>query len=336
VTDRAFLIANGVGKRFPLRRGGGQVQAVRDVSFAHPRGATLGIVGESGCGKSTLARMILHLVPPSEGEVLVDGDILGRLSRGELRRKRRHMQMIFQDPQASLDSRMKVGALLAEPLVLHRIGSRKERRARVAALCELVGLAPDAPLRFPHEFSGGQRQRIAIARALALSPALIVADEPVSALDVSIQAQILNLLVELRARLGLTYVLISHDLAVIRHASDSVAVMYLGELVEFAAAEQLLEHPAHPYTRSLLAAVLEADGVPARAPVALAGEPPDPTAPPPGCAFHPRCPEARPICAATPPPERDIGPPGRPHRVRCWLYMSGYTDSMRAACPVNP
>ncbi len=322
MSDRDFLIVNGLGKRFPLRHGGA-VHAVRDVTFSQRRGSTLGVVGESGCGKSTLARLILHLVPPSEGEVVVDGDALARLSPAQLRAKRRHMQMIFQDPQASLDSRMKVGALLAEPLVIHRIGTAAERRARVAALCELVGLAPDAPRRFPHEFSGGQRQRIAIARALALSPALIVADEPVSALDVSIQAQILNLLVDLRGRLGLTYVLISHDLAVIRHVSDSVAVMYLGEVVEFAGADRLFDAPAHPYTRSLLAAVLEADGKPAQAPVALAGEPPDPSAPPPGCPFHPRCPDVRPICATTPPPERDIGSHGDPHRVRCWLHVPG-------------
>ena len=322
MSERDFLIVNGLGKRFALR-GGGAVHAVRDVTFTHRRGATLGVVGESGCGKSTLARLILHLVPPSEGEVVVDGDALARLGPAQLRRKRRHMQMIFQDPQASLDSRMKVGALLAEPLVIHRIGTSAERAARVASLCELVGLDPEAPRRFPHEFSGGQRQRIAIARALALSPSLIVADEPVSALDVSIQAQILNLLVDLRARLALTYVLISHDLAVIRHVSDQVAVMYLGEIVEFAPAARLFAQPAHPYTRSLLDAVLEADGVPAGAPSALAGEPPDPSAPPPGCAFHPRCPQARPICAATAPPERDIGAAGAPHRVRCWLHVAG-------------
>ena len=319
MSDGSFLVVSGLGKRFPLR-GGRAVQAVRNVSFTHPRGATLGVVGESGCGKSTLARLILHLIPPSEGEVAVDGDMLSRLRAPELRRKRRHMQMIFQDPQASLDPRMRVGALLAEPLLIHRIGTAAERRARVAELSELVGLAPDAPLRFPHEFSGGQRQRIAIARALALSPALIVADEPVSALDVSIQAQILNLLVELRARLALTYVLISHDLAVVRHVSDSVAVMYLGEIVEFAAADALFETPAHPYTRSLLASVLEADGAPVTARPLLAGDPPDPSAPPPGCAFHPRCPQAHALCATTAPPERDIGPTGRPHRVRCWLY----------------
>ncbi len=318
MSARDFLVAQGLGKSFPLK-GGGAVQAVRDISFAHARGATLGIVGESGCGKSTLARLLLHLVAPTSGEVFVDGDALRRLTPAQMRRKRRHMQMIFQDPQASLDQRMKVGDLLAEPLAIHRIGSVAERRVRVSELCELVGLPQDAPRRFPHEFSGGQRQRIAIARALALSPALIVADEPVSALDVSIQAQILNLLVDLRARFALTYVVISHDLAVIRHVSDSVAVMYLGEIVEFAAAEALFAAPAHPYTATLLAAVLEADGSPLR-PQSLAGEPPDPSAPPPGCAFHPRCAQAMPVCATTAPPERDVGQPGFPHRVRCWLH----------------
>jgi oligopeptide/dipeptide ABC transporter ATP-binding protein len=320
MTGRDFLVAEAVGKSFALKHGG-TVQAVRGVSFSHRRGATLGVVGESGCGKSTLARLLLHLVAPSTGHVLVDGDRLDRLSPAALRRKRCHMQMVFQDPQASLDPRMRVRDLLAEPLRIHRIGSAAERQRRVAELCALVGLPTDAATRFPHEFSGGQRQRIAIARALALSPALVVADEPVSALDVSVQAQILNLLAELRRKLALTYVLISHDLAVVRHVSDTVAVMYLGQIVEFAEVDALFDAPAHPYTRSLLDSVLEVGATPEAA--ALQGDPPDPAAPPPGCAFHPRCPAAMPRCAVEAPPEVELGSPMHPHRVACWLHVRG-------------
>jgi oligopeptide/dipeptide ABC transporter ATP-binding protein len=313
-----FLIVDHVSKRYDLK-GGGTLQAVRDVSFAQAQGETLGVVGESGCGKSTLARLLLHLTPPSAGTVYVGGDALGLLTPGGLRTKRRDMQMIFQDPQASLDPRMKVGDLLAEPLIIHRIGTKPERQKKIAELCQLVGLPEDALKRYPHEFSGGQRQRIAIARALALEPALIVADEPVSALDVSIQAQILNLLVDIRGRFGLTYVFISHDLAVIRHISDTVAVMYLGEIVEMGAAEDVFAAPAHPYAQMLIAAVLEPGEAPGDTGV-VRGEPPNPEAPPPGCGFHPRCPLAMDKCRETAPPELDVGQPGRPHRVRCWLH----------------
>jgi len=321
MTDRDFVVVENLGKTFHLR-GGGTLRAVRDVSLRVARGETLGVVGESGCGKSTLARLMLHLIVPSEGRVFVDGDELGALTPAALRRKRRHMQMIFQDPQAALDPRMRVGELLAEPLLVHRIGSTAERARRVAELCDLVGLPDDAAARWPHEFSGGQRQRISIARALALDPSLVVADEPVSALDVSVQAQILNLLADLRQRFRLTYVFISHDLAVIRHISDRVAVMYLGELVELAEVDAFFAAPAHPYARALLSAVLE-PGAEARAqdrPVA--GEPPSPEAPPPGCKFHPRCPVAMEICRTTAPPTQDIGTAGAPHLVRCWLHAA--------------
>ena len=313
-----ILRVEGVGKSFPLK-GGGLLRAVRGVSFRQRRGETLGVVGESGCGKSTLAQLLLHLLPPTEGEVFVDDEALGRLGPAALRRKRRHMQMVFQDPQTSLDPRMRVGRLLEEPLVIHGLGDKAEREQRVAELCELVGLPHEATRRYPHEFSGGQRQRISIARALALQPALIVADEPVSALDVSIQAQILNLFIDIRRRFGLSYVFISHDLAVVRYVSDQVAVMYLGEIVELAAAEAFFEGPGHPYAQMLLSAVLDpGDDAKPRPP--LIGEPPSPESPPRGCSFHPRCPSAMPRCGEASPPRFDIGSATRPHLVRCWLH----------------
>jgi oligopeptide/dipeptide ABC transporter ATP-binding protein len=319
MSDDDFLIVNQITKRFPMR-GGRETHALRGVSFRQTRGATLGIVGESGCGKTTLGRIILRLLQATSGEVYLDSIALGKLPAAELRRKRRHMQMIFQDPHASLDSRMRVGTLLEEPLVIHQVGSAEERAKRVRDLLDLVGLPPDAARRFPHEFSGGQRQRIAIARAIALSPALIVADEPVSSLDVSIQAQILNLLIDLRRRMQITYIFISHDLAVVRHMSDTVAVMYFGEIIEYASVDDLFESPAHPYTTMLLLAIpdigrtvgLEAE--PSR------GEMPSPDAPPAGCAFHPRCPAVQERCRTLTPPELDIGTKGHPHLVRCWLH----------------
>lgn len=316
--DEAFLVARDLSKSYALR-GGGTLHAVRGVSFRQRRGETLGIVGESGCGKSTLARLLLHLIPPTQGSVAIGGVDLAALSPPALRRKRRDMQMVFQDPQASLDPRMRVGDLIAEPLVIHGEGGRAARARRVAELLDLVGLPAEAARRWPHEFSGGQRQRISIARALALGPALVVADEPVSALDVSIQAQILNLLADIRARFRLTYVFISHDLAVVRHVSDRIAVMYLGEIVEEADAEAFFAGPAHPYARMLLSSVLDAGGAQALAAeemVAVRGEPPRPDAPPPGCTFHPRCPFAMARCAQETPPDFHVGPG---HRARCWL-----------------
>ena len=310
-----ILVVETVGRDYRLP-GGGTLSAVRDVSFRLARGETLGIVGESGCGKSTLGRMVLHLTPPTTGRVLVEGETLARLSPAALRRRRRTMQMVFQDPNGSLDPRLRIGAALAEPLVIHRVGSRAERARRVEALCDLIGLPREALTRFPHEFSGGQKQRIAIARALALEPSLIVADEPVSALDVSIQAQILNLLADIRERFRLAFVFISHDLAVIRHVSDRVGVMYLGRLVELADADAFFARPAHPYARMLLDAVLEPGGAPSGAPglAFVQGEPPNPEHPPPGCSFHPRCPLAVERCRVETPPFAETQ--GR--MVACW------------------
>jgi peptide/nickel transport system ATP-binding protein/oligopeptide transport system ATP-binding protein len=315
-----LLRVEGLATHFPARGGKGTVRAVDGVSFVVRRGETLGIVGESGCGKSTLGRTVLRLVKPTAGEIEFDGTDLRALGQRALRAMRREMQMIFQDPFASLDPRLKVGAIVAEPLVIHRIGDRAGRRKAVVELLGTVGLDADAAERYPHEFSGGQRQRIGIARALALKPKLIIADEPVSALDVSIQSQILNLLVELKKQFGLSYIFISHDLAVVEHVSDRLAVMYLGRIVETAATEDLFARPSHPYTKALISAVPCRDLQRQGQRVVLKGEMPNPERPPPGCPFHPRCPKAMEICRTTPPPESDVGRAGRPHLVRCHLY----------------
>ncbi|MEL6182749.1 MAG: oligopeptide/dipeptide ABC transporter ATP-binding protein, partial [Myxococcota bacterium] len=255
-----ILTLRGVSKYFPIhggvfRREVGRVYAVNKVSLAVKKGETLGIVGESGCGKSTLARTILRLYEPSDGEVLFKGKDMVKLNRSELKAMRRDMQMIFQDPYASLNPRMSVGAILEEPFVLHKIGTKAERQAKIAQLLQQVGLRPDAIHRYPHEFSGGQRQRIGIARALALNPDVIICDEAVSALDVSVQSQVLNLLVRLQRELGLTYLFISHDLTVVKYISDRIAVMYLGRVVELATSDDLYRSPSHPYTQALLTAV---------------------------------------------------------------------------------
>jgi oligopeptide/dipeptide ABC transporter ATP-binding protein len=315
-----LLRVEGLAKHFPARGGKGVTRAVDGVSFVVRRGETLGIVGESGCGKSTLGRTILRLLKPSAGEIEFDGVDVRALGPRALRAMRREMQMIFQDPFASLDPRLKVGAIVAEPLVIHRIGDRARRRKAIVELLETVGLDAAAAERYPHEFSGGQRQRIGIARALALKPKLIIADEPVSALDVSIRSQILNLLIELKQQFGLSYIFISHDLAVVEHVSDSLAVMYLGRIVETAAAEDLFARPSHPYTLALISAVPRPDPQRPGQRVVLKGEMPNPEDPPPGCPFHPRCPKAMDICRTTPPPESDIGRTGRPHLVRCHLF----------------
>ncbi|MEE8532406.1 MAG: oligopeptide/dipeptide ABC transporter ATP-binding protein [Alphaproteobacteria bacterium] len=299
---------------------GAVIRAVDGVSLALAGGETLGVVGESGCGKSTLGRTILRLLEPTAGEIVFDSADLLALDPRALRAARRDMQMIFQDPFASLDPRLRVGAIIAEPLVIHGIGSRRERRRAVAELIETVGLDADAATRYPHEFSGGQRQRIGIARAVALEPRLIIADEPVSALDVSIQSQILNLMVDLRRRFGLAYIFISHDLAVVEHVADTVAVMYLGRIVEYAAVDDLFARPGHPYTAALISAVPEPDPARRRDRVVLKGDMPNPENPPPGCPFHPRCPMAMDACRTTPPTETDIGTAGHPHLVRCHLY----------------
>ncbi|MGI9415411.1 MAG: ABC transporter ATP-binding protein [Hyphomicrobiales bacterium] len=314
-----LLEVDNLHKAFPLSGRGTAIRAVNGVSFSQRKGETIGIVGESGCGKTTLARLILRLIEPSSGAVLFEGDDLNRLSAAALRRRRRDMQMIFQDPFASLDARMRVGALIAEPLAIHGIGDAASRRDRVAGLLEMVGLPGDAIDRYPHEFSGGQRQRICIARAVALKPKLVVADEPVSALDVSIQSQILNLLVDLRSELGLSYLFISHDLAVIKHICDTIAVMYLGEIVEMGPADDIFADPRHPYTRALISAIPQPVPGRKRTRIVLPGDVPSPENPPPGCPFHPRCPEAFAPCPTDAPDLRSAAAGNAGHRVRCHL-----------------
>jgi oligopeptide/dipeptide ABC transporter ATP-binding protein len=309
----------GVAKHFRGKEGR-ILKAVDHVSLHLPAGETLGIVGESGSGKSTLGRLMLGLYPPTAGRVRFEGIDLAGLSPTAMRRLRRHMQPIFQDPYASLDPRFTVGASIAEPLVIHGIGDRSERLRRVAAVLETVGLEAEAARRYPHEFSGGQRQRIGIARAIAPEPKLIVADEPVSALDVSIQSQILNLLIELKAKLNLSYVFISHDLAVVEHISDRVAVMYLGRVVELAETRALYRRAAHPYTQALVSAIPEPDAERRRERIILSGDAPNPEEPPPGCPFHPRCPQVMPHCRTIAPPRAELGDAVSPHPVVCHLY----------------
>ncbi len=270
--------------------------AVDGVSFEINKGETLGIVGESGCGKSTVAKAILRLYEPTSGEVEFDGKDIRSMSKGDLRKTRQDMQIIFQDPMESLNSRHTVGTILEEPYVIHGIGTRTERRKWVADLLDKVGLQSDAVNRFPHEFSGGQRQRIGIARAIALNPKLLICDEPVSALDVSIQSQILNLLVDLQRELDLTLLFIAHDLAVVKHVSDRIAVMYLGKIVEMNDAEKLYSHPVHPYTRALLSSIPVPDPQKKKEHDVLTGEVPSPINPPAGCHFHARCPYAQQKC----------------------------------------
>jgi oligopeptide/dipeptide ABC transporter ATP-binding protein len=293
-------------------------RAVEDVSFSIERGETFGLVGESGSGKTTTGRCILRLIEPTSGQVLFDERSVLTLGRGDLRRMRRHMQIVFQDPYSSLNPRMRVGTLVEEPLVVHGIGSRRERRERVRELFELVGLDPDHLRRYPHEFSGGQRQRIGLARALALNPDFVVADEPVSALDVSIQAQIVNLMEDLQHEFGLTYLFIAHDLAIVRHISTRIAVMYLGWIVEVSSADELYDNPLHPYTISLLSAVPIPDPEVERKreAILLPGDLPSPANPPPACRFHTRCPYVQPTrCRDEVPPLRAIE--GSEHLVAC-------------------
>ncbi|HXZ99849.1 MAG TPA: dipeptide ABC transporter ATP-binding protein [Candidatus Binatia bacterium] len=316
-------------KHFPVKQGVffkrevGSVSAVEDVSLDVHRGETLGLVGETGCGKSTLARCVTRLYPLTSGNVRFDGADISRLPRRHLRPYRRRMQMIFQDPYGSLNPRRRVGSIIADPLTIHRVASGAERKQRVQELMEVVGLNPEHYNRFPAEFSGGQRQRIGVARALALRPSLIVCDEPVSALDVSIQAQIINLLEDLQAEFGLTYLFIAHNLSVVEHVSDRVAVMYLGKIVEIATVKDLYQSPRHPYTVALLSASVVADPEKARSTnrVVLSGEVPSPLNPPAGCRFHPRCPKAQPICTTVEPPlEVKAGDPAS-HLTACHFPM---------------
>jgi peptide/nickel transport system ATP-binding protein/oligopeptide transport system ATP-binding protein len=304
-----LLDVQGLVKHFPVKSGAfGRVSAVDGVDFHVNEGETLAIVGESGCGKSTVGRLVLRLLEPTRGQVRFEGDDLLALDQDQMRARRRRLQVIFQDPYASLNPRMTVGAMLGEPLWLHRlVGNEQQRNQRVAGLLELVGLRPDHVRRYPHELSGGQRQRIAIARALAVEPRLIVADEPVSALDVSIQAQVINLMKQLQQRFGLAYIFISHDLAVVKHIADRIAVMYLGKIVETATADELFRNPRHPYTRALLSAVPLPDPTVVRERALLEGDIPSAINPPPGCYFHTRCPFARDSCRRDPPALVDDG-----------------------------
>lgn len=323
-----LLRADHLKKYFPIRNGVliqreiARVHAVDDVSFELKAGETLGLVGESGCGKSTLARCIARLYDITSGTLVFEGKDISKYTRRELRPVRRDVQMVFQDPYASLNPRKRVGAIISDPLRIHNVGSREQIRQRVVELLELVGLSPEHINRYPHEFSGGQRQRIGVARALALKPKLVIADEPVSALDVSIRAQVINLLDDLQDELGLTYIFIAHDLGVVRHVSDRIAVMYLGKIVEISPAEELYERPVHPYTEALLSAVPipDPDLSASRQQIVLEGDVPSPISPPTGCRFHPRCRYATDICRTEEPQLVQRGSVG--HEAACHHPLS--------------
>ncbi|MGC4108678.1 MAG: dipeptide ABC transporter ATP-binding protein [Thermomicrobiales bacterium] len=323
--EKPLLDVKNLVMHFPLTQGiifqrkVGAVQAVDGVSFQVKKGETLGLVGESGCGKSTTGRAILQLYKPTSGEVNFDGRDLTKLDGNEMRKMRRHLQMVFQDPYASLNPRMTVGNIVSEPMQIHKLVEKNQRTQRVQELLQTVGLNPYFANRYPHEFSGGQRQRVGIARALAANPDFIVCDEPVSALDVSIQAQVVNLLEDLQDQFGLTYLFIAHDLSVVRHISDRVAVMYLGKIVEMADRNELYDDPLHPYTKALLSAVPIPDPVieRKRERIILTGDVPSPINPPSGCHFHTRCPYVMDVCKQIDPIFADQG---RDHWVACHLY----------------
>lgn len=325
--DAALLEVRGLQKHFPIRSGVlrrtvGHLRAVDGIDLEIRRGETLGLVGESGSGKSTTARLVVRLIEPTGGTIVFDGTDLTTVGRAELRAVRRRIQMVFQDPYASLSPRLTVAQIVGEPLSVHQRATGRERDRRVADLLDQVGIDRSALDRRPHEFSGGQRQRIAVARALALEPDLVVCDEPVSALDVSVQSQVVNLLADLQERLGLAYLFISHDLSVVRHVSDRIAVMYLGRIVEEGPAGAVHDHPTHPYTEALLSAIPVPDPVRqrSRARIVLQGDVPSPADPPSGCRFHPRCPYAMDVCRVEDPAPFGLGHGGRVH---CHLHTEG-------------
>jgi len=308
-----ILVAEHVAKHYPLKGAGfsrrkGRVLAVEDVSLSVTAGEVFGLVGESGCGKSTLGRALLRLEDPTAGRVFFNGADIAAFGRARLKQFRREAQIIYQDPYSSLNPRRQIGDLVAEPLDIHRVGTPAERRERAAWLLKVVGLLPEHGRLYPHEFSGGQRQRIVIARALTLNPMLLLADEPVSALDVSIQAQVINLLKELQAQFNLTYIFISHDLSLVEYISDRVAVMYLGRLVEQAPKQDLYREPLHPYTQALLSAAPVPDPRAVKHRILLSGDVPSPVNPPAGCSFHPRCRESRELCRIETPAFRELSP----------------------------